>query len=54
MNENPEYLHCFKIILGDKVFSSMYEKIFDEELKIIDSNYILKKIEASRTSNFNI
>lgn len=45
MNENPEYLHCFKIILGDKVFSSMYEKIFDEELKIINSNYILKKID---------
>ena len=23
----------------------MYEKIFDEELKIINSNYILKKID---------
>lgn len=55
---NDEWCHCFEIIKGKDVFNELYDKLYKQELIIINDDYIRKKInilkENIRTDDKNI
>jgi len=46
IEHNEEWCHCFEIIKGKEIFDKLYDKLYIQELSIIDNKYINKKINV--------
>lgn len=44
LNHNHEWCHCFEIIKGNDIFNKMYNILCENELKLINNDYISNKI----------
>lgn len=44
LKHNDEWCHCFEIIKGEKIFNELYNKMYENELNLINTSYINNKI----------